>query len=248
MQQLELLWLYQRTDIKVVRYENEMRQYPMRSKLLRLRNMVADQQTTVKAMENDAASSLERLDNMKQLQESFSQLQKSIEQKLADENAFETSDQVRRDIQQLQEIENKLKGFEKDLQRMEHDSKLVGARYKEIRQNNAKAREEYTKLKAQYDIELAKQNEKLAALKEQRTKAAEGIDEAIMQRYTAIRSQIFPPIATLKDDLCSGCNMSLPAVVTQSIRDLNSVTTCENCGRILIPAQEKAQKTEPAAE
>ena len=59
MQQLDRLWNYQKADMDVVRYETEMRQFPMRQKLLKLRNLVADQQTLVKGMENDAAAALE---------------------------------------------------------------------------------------------------------------------------------------------------------------------------------------------
>ena len=58
MQQLDRLWNYQKADMDVVRYETEMRQFPMRQKLLKLRNLVADQQTLVKGMENDAAAAL----------------------------------------------------------------------------------------------------------------------------------------------------------------------------------------------
>ncbi|MDR3085618.1 MAG: C4-type zinc ribbon domain-containing protein [Christensenellaceae bacterium] len=238
MQQLERLWAYQKEDIKVTRYEGEMRAYPMRTKLLRLRNLVADQQTLVKGMEKDAGSALEKLEEMQKAHEELLRQVEEIAGKLEDDSAFPTAVQAHKVIVQLQEAETKLRGFEKELARMARDSQHIGARYREIRQKAMKAREEYTKLKAQYDLELAKQNERLAALKEEREKAAEGIDSALIDRYMAIKEQSFPPMATPNGDQCSGCNMSLPAVVMQSIRSGEGITECENCGRILIPPQE----------
>ena len=61
MRQLDKLWEYQQADKKVADYETEIRQFPLRVQLLKLRNIVADQQTVVRGMENDANKALERL-------------------------------------------------------------------------------------------------------------------------------------------------------------------------------------------
>ena len=58
MRQLDKLWNYQQADKKVADYETEIRQFPLRQQLLKLRNIVADQQTVVRGMENDANKAL----------------------------------------------------------------------------------------------------------------------------------------------------------------------------------------------
>lgn len=233
MQQLDMLWLYQKADMDVVRYETEIRQFPMRQKLIKLRNLVADQQTLVKGMENDAASALERLEEIKAQHEKYAAQCEEIKARLADENGFLTSQQVRKALSQLQEADAKLRACEKDLSHMVRDSQHMDARYKEIRLKAVKARDEYTKLKAGYDVEYAKQTEKLNDLKAQRDKAAEGIEKKFLDKYTQVRGQSMPPMAKLLGNQCGGCNMSLPAVVSQSIRNQDHITECENCGRIL---------------
>lgn len=234
MQQLDRLWNYQKADMDVVRYETEMRQFPMRQKLLKLRNLVADQQTLVKGMENDAAAALERLEAMRALHEKLQAQCAEVSKKLAQEGGFESAQQARKALTQLQESDAKLRACEKDLSHMVRDSQHMGARYKEIRQKAIKARDEYTKLKAVYDVEFAKQSEKLNALKAAREEAAKDIEAAYMDRYTAIRGQAMPPMAKLVNgDQCGGCNMSLPAVVMQNLRSKDRIIECENCGRIL---------------
>lgn len=234
MQQLDLLWKYQQADMDVVRYETEMRQFPMRQKLIKLRNLVADQQTLVKGMENDAAAALERLENMRTQHDKLVSDCAQIRQALEKEDGFTSAQQVRSALNQLQDADNKLHSYEKDLAHMVRDSQHVGARYKDIRQKVIKARDEYTKLKAVYDVEYAKQSEKLTALRAVRDEAAKGLEQAYLDRYNAIRSQRMPPMAKLvNSDQCGGCNMSLPAVVMQNIRNKDRIIECENCGRIL---------------
>ena len=95
------------------------------------------------------------------------------------------------------------------------------------------ARDEYTRLKAGYDKEFEKQTARLEELKQERADAAQGIDEAYMERYKAIRSQRFPVLASLRNDQCSGCNMSLPSAVAKQLQGSDEIVECENCGRIL---------------
>ena len=64
MRQLDRLWKYQAADKKVADYETEIRQFPLRQQLLKLRNIVADQQTVVRGMENDANKALARLEEL----------------------------------------------------------------------------------------------------------------------------------------------------------------------------------------
>ena len=55
----------------------------------------------------------------------------------------------------------------------------------------------------------------------------------IRDRYKAIRSQRFPVLASLRNDQCSGCNMSLPSAVAKQLQGSDEIVECENCGRIL---------------
>lgn len=100
----------------------------------------------------------------------------------------------------MADAEGKLKSAEKELSKMVSHSQMMENRYKEVRTKAAKARDEYTRLKAGYDKEFEKQTARLEELKQERADAAQGIDEAYMERYKAIRSQRFPVLASLRND------------------------------------------------
>ena len=221
MRQLDRLWKYQAADKKVADYETEIRQFPLRQQLLKLRNIVADQQTVVRGMENDANKALARLEELTAQRDKAEAALEEIKKSLAD-NAFETAAQVHRAIAQMADAEGKLKSAEKELSKMVSHSQMMENRYKEVRTKAAKARDEYTRLKAG-----------LEELKQERADAAQGIDEAYMERYKAIRSQRFPVLASLRNDQCSGCNMSLPSAVAKQLQGSDEIVECENCGRIL---------------
>lgn len=232
MRQLDKLWEYQQADKKAVDYETEIRQYPQRLQLLKLRNIVADQQTVVRGMENDANKALARLEELgaqrDKASQTFTEIKASVEG-----DSFETAAQVKKAISQMTDAEAKLKNAEKELTKMVSHSQMMENRYKEVRLKAAKARDEYTKLKVGYDKEYEKQSAKLAVLRSERTAAQEAVSPQFMERYEAVRSQCFPAVAKLNNDQCSGCNMSLPSAVAKQLQGNDEIVECENCGRIL---------------
>lgn len=236
MRQLDKLWNYQQADKKVSDYEKEIRQFPLRQQLLKLRSFVADQQTVKNGMENDANKALERLEELAaqrdKAAQTFADIQKNLE-----EGAYETAAQVKKAISLMTDAENKLKAAEKELTRMVTNSQMVENRYKEVMQKGAKARDEYTRLKVTYDKEYAKQIAHLEELKAARSAAEEGIEPAYMERYKAIRENRFPVMAKLVSDQCTGCNMGLPSAVSKQIAGSDEIVECENCGRILYMPQ-----------
>lgn len=163
MRQLDRLWKYQAADKKVADYETEIRQFPLRQQLLKLRNIVADQQTVVRGMENDANKALARLEELTAQRDKAEAALEEIKKSLAD-NAFETAAQVHRAIAQMADAEGKLKSAEKELSKMVSHSQMMENRYKEVRTKAAKARDEYTRLKAGYDKEFEKQTARLEEL------------------------------------------------------------------------------------
>ena len=236
MRQLDKLWNYQQADKKVADYETEIRQLPMRQQLLKLRNIVADQQTVVRGMENDANKALERLEELgaqrDRAAQTFAEIQSSLQ-----EDSFESAAQVRKAISQMTEAEAKLKAAEKELSKMISHSQMIENRYKEVRLKAAKARDEYTRLKVTYDKEFEKQTAHLEELKKERAAVGAEVDPAYMERYKNVREQRFPVMAKLNNDQCSGCNMSLPSAIAKQIAGSDEIVECENCGRILYMPQ-----------
>jgi predicted nucleic acid-binding Zn-ribbon protein len=67
-------------------------------------------------------------------------------------------------------------------------------------------------------------------------KIAKGIDEDVLKKYKAKRSErIFPILCELKGDRCSKCGMEL-SIAGKEIVSSGKVIECENCHRILYKA------------
>lgn len=236
MRQIDQLWKYQQQDMAVARFEAEMRKDPMRQKLLRLRNVVSDQQTIVQGMEKDAAASLARLEEIEQAQQNaMTRLEKG--QTRIDEDGYESAQQAHQAAGDIQRLVERLTAMRAELEKMSRASRQMVQRLKEVRQKAVQARDEYQQLKAKYDAVLANQTAKLEELKKARDEAAVGLSEQSLQQYNKVRGQCMPPMAKLAGNQCLGCNMSLPSAALQAINSEQFVE-CENCGRILYVPEE----------
>ena len=230
MEQLDQLWIYQQADRDVMECENKIRRFPQRQKLVRLRNQVAEQQEHVLKMEKEMEQSLSSLtkasEEHEKNQERLAQLS---------EEATNVSDiaQVQKVLGQLAQLGDAIRKMERAMQKLAKDAAQADAKYRAILQKMTQARNQYQELKPAYDETLKEQTQELEGLKKLRDEKADGIDEKLMSRYQTIRGQRTPVMAQLNGDQCGGCNMSLPAVVTQGIGRAGRIVECENCGRIL---------------
>lgn len=73
----------------------------------------------------------------------------------------------------------------------------------------------------------------------EREEAAATLPEDLRSRYESLRSRLGGTgAARLVGSRCSGCHLELPSMEVERIRHLSpgTVVTCEQCGRILVPA------------
>lgn len=85
-----------------------------------------------------------------------------------------------------------------------------------------------TEIEAQLEGEVAK-----------RAHAAATLPEDLRSRYESLRARLGGTgAARLVGSRCSGCHLELPSMEVERIRHLppGTVVTCEQCGRILVPA------------
>ena len=65
MDQLHLLWEYQKADMEVDKLEASIRRSPVRQKLVKYRDYYAEQQTAMKRIESEVATMQDRLEALK---------------------------------------------------------------------------------------------------------------------------------------------------------------------------------------
>ena len=83
MNQMELLWDYQQTDIQAEAVAKEIKGSPERQKLVKYRDYLLEQQNTIKRIEEEVLTMQDRLevleDAVKLVEDQLNSLQKKIE-------------------------------------------------------------------------------------------------------------------------------------------------------------------------
>lgn len=233
MEQIEMLWQFQKADVDADALEHDIKRAPNRVALKKNREFLLEQQTVVKQMEEEVSEMADRVDvisdAINRLTEQLSVLQKRMEdvppQNLEDAKAF--SGDVQRMVSGIQSYDQEMKRIQKDAADRERQEK-------EIRMKYAKVKAEYDKQKISYEAEY---KEQMKALEEKRKlvqEKAKGIDPKLIERYQLIKQHSVPPIARLVGDQCGGCNMSLPSVILRKLKNGNEIIECETCGRMII--------------
>ena len=232
MSNLDALWRYQEADQKVDQYDSEIRQFPMRRKLLGLKKYYTDQQNAMRTVEVNTDKTNKGIIGVRAQYELIKQ---KIEAGTADigEDKFETAMEVREAINGLSELANRLGALERRLATLMSDAGQLAADLRSARANAVKAKKEYTDIMQEYDVVYKTQKEHLEELEAERDKLAPDIPKDILRRYDTIKKRCKPPMALLVGDQCGGCNMSLPALIVSNARRADAIVECETCGRIL---------------
>jgi len=229
---LDLLWNYMKFDMEVEKFENEMRQSQNRQKLIKQRDFLLNQQNNIKKIEAEIAAMSDRLEAVR---DDADRLEKLMRNQVDELNAAppEDYDVIRRHVSALEKLEDTFARYEHELNKMRKDGETRDRQQKDIRLRAARTKAEFDQLKIAYDEEFKRDSVKLNQLKAEAAKEGKAVYKELMERYNAIKQHVTPPIALLNGDRCGGCNMALPAATLRQVRSDDSVTECDNCGRIL---------------
>lgn len=142
-----------------------------------------------------------------------------------------------------------LLGLQQSIQILEEDIETGEAGYwklineaEEFRNKRTKDKEIIKALKAQYNEGVREYNRLRKNLELQLAENQLHEEETISQlnkEYLDAYKQMerkFPlnPVAVLKGDTCSCCNLSISALLKKDLKEDQKVCYCENCGRILV--------------
>ena len=232
MEQMAMLWAYQKEDMKAEQLALDMRRNPNRLQLEKDRDTILNHQKDFKRIEDELAQMADRMDVLAAALPRCEEQLNALQDKLA-ESEPEDAEAVEALLKEATSLAGTIKDYEQELKRIAKESNTQAQRQVAIRSQAAATKQEFTKLKEVYDKELAEQK---AELEKQRAAAkgkAEGIDAALMDRYNTIKKHVTPPIAKLYSGQCMGCNTALPSALLQKIRSSSDIVECETCGRML---------------
>lgn len=233
MEQIEMLLDFQEADMEADALEMEIKRAPNRIALKKNRDFLLEQQNTVKDMEEQIATMLDRVDIISEAIRRQQDQLKALQARLTDEpptNLEETKAMQNDAHSLLQDIQ----GYETEMKRIQKEASENERKHKEISVKFAKVKSEYDQQKVAYEDEY---KEQMKALEEKRRVAQEkskGIDEKLMERYQIIKKHSTPPVVKLTNGQCGGCYMSLPSVTLRNLKSGAKIIECESCGRMIV--------------
>ena len=232
MDQLHLLWEYQKADMEADKKALAMKRSPTRQKLQKLKNVVMEQQETTKRIEGEVAVMTDRLDALKDAVRMTQEQLLSLQAKM-ESNPPATSEEARQYITEAQRFQSNLTAYEQEIRRIKKDAADREQQHHDAKIRAAKAKNEFDKVKVTYDEEYQAAGKELEEMRDAAKVKAKDIEPEFMERYETIKRRSVPPLAALYGDQCGGCNMSLPSSVSRRVKAGEQVE-CETCGRLLI--------------
>ena len=232
MDQLHLLWEYQKADVEVDKLEASIRRSPVRQKLVKYKELYAEQQNAMKHIENEVATMQDRLEALKDAIRMTNEQVHSLHEKMESEEP-KTVEEVQQFMSDAKRFQNNLTAYEQEVKRIRKDASDRERQQHDVRVRAAKAKSEFDKLKVVYDDEKRARDGELESLKAAAAEKAKPIEKEYMERYKEIKRHSVPPLAALNGDQCQGCNMSLPSSVSRKVK-AGELVECETCGRLLI--------------
>ena len=232
MDQLHLLWEYQKADVEVDKMEASIKRSPTRQKLLKYREYVMEQQAALKHIETEVANMADRLEALKDAIRMTDEQLHSLQAKM-DNDPPVNAEALQQYLNDARRFQSNLTAYEQEIRRIRKDAGDRERQQHDGKVRAAKAKAEFDKLKVVYDEEKKEKDEELEKVRAVAAEKAKPVERDFMERYKEIKKHSVPPLAQLFGDQCGGCNMSLPSSVSRRVK-AGELVECETCGRLLI--------------
>ncbi|KGG79486.1 zinc ribbon domain-containing protein [Caloranaerobacter azorensis] len=232
MVQLELLWQLQKHYLELNRLERKLKD-------LNKRDEIEEFKVKIHQYEYDLENKKTRLEvnNMKinRYNSKVNQLKyefKEIENKLY-------SGKIK-DIKQLTYMESESKKIKEEIEKLETEIILLMEEIDKLRNEIIEVEKTYDELKKNLeqiiiDNDSLMQKVELDIKKEKEIidRISADIDEVSLKKFNKLLKNKGRAVVEVEGDKCTGCYMVVPLSILSKLKYSDSITYCDNCGRIL---------------
>lgn len=238
MEKLELLYEYQTVELELEAYETELKNTPTRKKLLQLQRFLQGSQQKLVDMENAARIKQDKVSNLQSKSQEYVEQLDELRRDLSYFSECPIEEVAAKDVQEMVKNSEKLYddivAVKKQISQIRQEAEKTTDEVREILAKMKKAKKEFDELKAVYTTEVESGNEDLEKLKQKALAARKKVSPELLVLYQKIKGNRQNPVAILSGSRCGGCNMQLPSGISQTVKNSEKPTLCENCGRILM--------------
>ena len=238
MENLNFLWEYQKKDIELENFKNQLQNTPTRKRLLQLQRYLKSSQQKVNEIEERI---LFRQNTVGECERQYGVIVEDMEDLSKDIGYFsecDAQDLNRGEIQDFVKTGRQLSAsalqLKKDMTALRDEINETDKMLRELLQKMRAAKKEYDILKVEHRKEIENSEEETKILTASVSELEKKLPPALINEYKRIKGFRPMPVAKLEDSRCTGCNMQLPSGMAASVAKSDKLILCENCGRILI--------------
>lgn len=138
--------------------------------------------------------------------------------------------------EQNAQIEEQLIELMEEETALRNEEKKIGAEVQKHKEELDAEKEKIEKKMAVLDKEIAENEKKKKEL-------SKNIPELLYRRYDRlIKHKNGKAIATVENGVCSGCHLRIRPQILLEVSKQDSIVTCENCSRILVPPRKAGKE------
>ena len=230
MAQIAQLLLYQQKDAELLKLEQEIANSDERKKYAQTKsylNKASDKLDKLEAQAHGIITRLEALNGryaeISETLKDFEHLDELVEGG-ADLSFYQRS---------LAQVISEIKTLKGEIAALTGKAKETCDEYQAMKKNVIAAQKQYPEQQAAYKQFKQSKQEQTDKINAELETLAKGIDDEVLHKYQAKRSErIFPIICQIKADRCSKCGIELSIADKEKVA-AGKVVECENCHRIL---------------
>ena len=235
MTNTEMLWKYQEAENEYDRLRRELESTPERQKLRKLRRVLQEQtdkiksfETSLKEKEDEMASNVRKLEA---LLKDYDLEQDDLNIMLEDEEC--TAEELTESRKAMEALLEKINALKKAIAANQEWSRATENEIKETYARGAKLKRDYEAAKAVVETEKQERQPVVEKAERDMKALAKQLSPDVLKRYETIKKKHQNPVASLNDNRCTGCGMSVSMTAVRKFSSGSDLVECENCGRLI---------------
>ncbi|MEA2068391.1 MAG: C4-type zinc ribbon domain-containing protein [Verrucomicrobiota bacterium] len=227
---LEPIYALQKKDRRLIKILREIRDIPQRKS-----DIEAQLSGSRKKLDTALDSRKHTEATLKEQELEVESLKEKVTKYKNQQMEAQTNDQYRAFVKEIGVVEDEIKALEdREIQLMEaleQGRVIVAGCEEKLDGEMAGIADELGEL----DARAAELQERAEQMKADRSRAAEGCDKPLLQKYTRIlnNKRDFAVVMVEAGGHCGGCHMKLPPQVVNDARNPTKIVACNFCGRIV---------------
>jgi len=232
-----LLQRYEDEEIKLKkRIEELKKELPIAKEINKLEKELEELQSAVANKQKEVKHLM--LES-KSLDEKYNSLQDSLYG-----GKYSSPKEIAQQGKKLKELEKQREKLDDTILKKEEEIEKLRNKLKELEIQFKDKLNQNKEIQRNAEEEVEEIEKRLASLKEKNSTLLQQIESKLLEEYHNLKKHKGgQAIVSLKKNICTGCQMALPAAVVSRVKEKMEIVHCIHCGRILFYEEEFSKET-----